>query len=176
MDNRSQGPQVPELAGLAEIADILGVSKQRVRELAAQDDAFPQPVAELKGGAIYVKPMIEEFKKHWTRQPGRPTKAQAQVTTELAHIPKVKGNVHQQIFRSTFNSVRRHDLSVDPNTPPGQSLYVALKITERGEGPEQFEPDYRSSVFQPEAPDKRYIERHAACNPPCYPFLTGPAD
>jgi hypothetical protein len=60
-----------ELAGLAEAAEILGVSKQRVTELRAQP-AFPAPVAELKSGPVWTRDSIEEFAQTRRRQPGRP--------------------------------------------------------------------------------------------------------
>lgn len=60
-----------ELAGLAEAAEILGVSKQRVTELRAQP-AFPEPLAELKSGPVWTRDSIEEFAVTRRRQPGRP--------------------------------------------------------------------------------------------------------
>lgn len=161
MYDRSRGPQFPELVGLAEIAAILGVSKQRVRELAAQDDTFPQPVAELIGGAIYVKSMIEEYKRQSTRQPGRPTKEHTQVMIEMKHIPKTRGDLAQQTFRMVFNAFRRHDLSVDPLTPAGQSLFRSRDAI-RKQYPNS-EPQYDTEFFQLEQPDQRYISQHAEC-------------
>lgn len=158
-----QPPQVPDLAGLAEAAAILGVSKQRVRELAERDDTFPLPVAELSGGAIYLKSMIEEFAKRRNRQPGRPGSQQARVADELAHIPKDRGDLGQQILRMIYNSTRRHDLSVDPLTPRGQTLFRAIKLAR--EDNMAFEPRYDQSFFQLEPSDRRYVELHARCCP-----------
>lgn len=156
-------PPVPDLAGLAEVAAILGVSKQRVRELAERDATFPLPVAELSGGAIYLKSMIEEFNKRWNRQPGRPGKHHRQVSEELAHIPKDKGDLGQQVLRMIYNNTRRHDLSVDPLTPRGQTLFRVIKLAQEGDA--DFEPRYDRSFFAPEPPDKRYVELHGQCCP-----------
>ena len=41
-----------DLVGTSEIADLLGVSRQRVHQLTARDD-FPEPLARLQAGAIW---------------------------------------------------------------------------------------------------------------------------
>ena len=161
-EHRQRSP-IPELAGLAEIAATLGVSKQRVRELAERDETFPSPVAELSGGAVYLKTMIEEFSKHWDRRPGRPSKSQAQVQAELAHIPRDRQDPGQQTLRMVYNAIRRHDLSIDSLTPRGQTLFHAIKLAKKQEA--SFAPRYDQSFFQPEPPDQRYTRLHAACCP-----------
>jgi predicted DNA-binding transcriptional regulator AlpA len=55
-----------ELMGIAEIADLLGVSTQRVDQLARQP-GFPQPVAELKAGRIWRREEVVG----WARTSGR---------------------------------------------------------------------------------------------------------
>lgn len=42
----------PELMGTAEVAALLGISRQRVLQL-AQQEGFPAPVAALKMGKIW---------------------------------------------------------------------------------------------------------------------------
>lgn len=54
------------LVGAAEIAVMLGVSRQRVHQLAASDN-FPEPVANLTAGTIWLREDVEE----WARQTGR---------------------------------------------------------------------------------------------------------
>jgi prophage regulatory protein len=44
-----------DLIGAAEIADLLGISRQRVHQLASTDATFPRPVAELSAGKIWLK-------------------------------------------------------------------------------------------------------------------------
>jgi hypothetical protein len=154
---------VPELAGLAEVAVILGVSKQRVRELAERDETFPSPIAELSGGAIYLKAMIEEFKRLRNPRPGHPGRHQARVLDELARIAKVKGNLGQQVLRMIYHNLRRHDLSVDPLTPRGQTLFRAIEMARQDVS--DFQPSYDELFFQPEPPDKRHAELHAQCCP-----------
>jgi prophage regulatory protein len=55
-----------DLVGLTEIAEMLGVSAQRVDQLARRDD-FPEPVAVLAAGRIWRRGDIER----WARGTGR---------------------------------------------------------------------------------------------------------
>lgn len=152
--------RILDLVGLAEIASILGVSKQRVQELAANDELFPPPVGRVSGGTVYMKSMIDAFAAHRSAKPGRPINSQIQVSTELTHIPKDRQNPAQQTLRMIYNITRLHDLKVDPSASRHQSLYVALKDTPSYDG---FEPRYDAEFFQPEAPEERYRVLHAAC-------------
>jgi hypothetical protein len=161
VDESDDQGQIPALAGLAEVAAILGVSRQRVRELSVRDDMFPLPVAELAGGAIYLKAMIEEYSKRWDRRPGHPGKHQAQVLDELKRILKDRTDINQQILRMIYHNLRRHDLAADPLTPRGQTLSRAIELARREVG--DFEPQYDRSYFLPQPPDSRYLRVHAQC-------------
>jgi prophage regulatory protein len=55
-----------DLVGLTEIAERLGVSAQRVDQLARRDD-FPEPVAVLAAGRIWRLGDIED----WAKSTGR---------------------------------------------------------------------------------------------------------
>lgn len=68
---RADSPTVPELMSAAEIADELGVSRQRVHQLRAAA-AFPSPLADLRGGAVWDARAIRKFASEWERKPGRP--------------------------------------------------------------------------------------------------------
>lgn len=161
MDGQEASQPLLELVGLAEIASMLGVSRQRVQEIAARDKLFPLPVAKVSGGGtLYMKSMIDTFNAHWTRTPGRPVSHQAQVSDELTHIPKDRQDPDQQTLRMIYNITRLHDLKVDPSTPPGQSLFLAIRQTSGQSG---FEPRYDAEFFRPEPPDERYRIFHADC-------------
>jgi predicted DNA-binding transcriptional regulator AlpA len=54
------------LIGAAEIAAILGVSRQRVDQLAKADD-FPPPVVEIAAGRVWSRDDVEA----WARATGR---------------------------------------------------------------------------------------------------------
>ena len=54
------------LVGTAEIADMLGVSRQRVHQLVTRPD-FPEPTAVLAAGMIWERSAVED----WARSTGR---------------------------------------------------------------------------------------------------------
>lgn len=64
-------PAIPELVGHAEIAELLGVSRQRAAQLASRPD-FPPAVMTLKAGPLRVRQDVEKWIPTWTRRPGRP--------------------------------------------------------------------------------------------------------
>jgi len=66
-------PPIPDLVGVAEVAEELQISKARVNEL--QDSpAFPEPVARLKSGPVWTRPSLTRFIDSWERRSGRPRK------------------------------------------------------------------------------------------------------
>lgn len=73
-DRRLAEPAFPPLAGVAEVAAMLEVSRQRVSQLASQG-GFPTPVARLAAGPVWREGDLSTFLKDWKRQPGRPRKA-----------------------------------------------------------------------------------------------------
>ncbi|MGH3430587.1 MAG: hypothetical protein ACRDQZ_23975 [Mycobacteriales bacterium] len=65
-------PDFPPLASAADAAEILGVSRQRVHQLAASNTRFPAPVARVGTGPLWTVPAIEHFARVWDRRPCRP--------------------------------------------------------------------------------------------------------
>jgi hypothetical protein len=63
---------LPELVGVAEVAEMLAVSKQRVSAL-KDEPWFPRPLAQLASGPVWSAAGIRKFASEWSRQPGRPT-------------------------------------------------------------------------------------------------------
>jgi len=59
-------PVAQDLVGVAEIAEMLGVTRQRVHQL-TRTPGFPAPVATLIGGRIYDRDEVER----WARKTGR---------------------------------------------------------------------------------------------------------
>ena len=55
------------LVGLAEIAELLGISRQRADIIAKTHDDFPQPTAVLSAGRIWKREAVEA----WARETGR---------------------------------------------------------------------------------------------------------
>lgn len=68
---RAKAPTMPELMSAAEIAEELSVSRQRVHQL-RELAAFPAPLAELGGGAVWDAVAVRKFAEGWDRKPGRP--------------------------------------------------------------------------------------------------------
>jgi hypothetical protein len=71
LDRALAASNVPELVGVAELADLLNVSRQRASELARSRE-FPKPWVVLKAGPVWKRSSIARFAGHWSRQPGRP--------------------------------------------------------------------------------------------------------
>jgi hypothetical protein len=60
------------LVGVAEIAGMIGVSRQRVNQLASSYSDFPEPEAELSAGRIWTREAIEGWlARHPKRKPGQ---------------------------------------------------------------------------------------------------------
>jgi hypothetical protein len=55
----------------AEIAQELGISRQRVHQL-RRTAMFPAPLADLRGVAVWDAVAVQKFSGDWKRQPGRP--------------------------------------------------------------------------------------------------------
>jgi predicted DNA-binding transcriptional regulator AlpA len=56
-----------DLAGTAEIAEMIGTVRQYVDRLSREDPLFPKPVATLKSGRIWKRADIEK----WAKATGR---------------------------------------------------------------------------------------------------------
>ena len=68
-----------ELLGLAEVAELLGVTKRTATRYAQRSD-FPEPIARLRAGPIWLRKDVVA----WARsgpppRPGRPLKAPKQI-------------------------------------------------------------------------------------------------
>jgi hypothetical protein len=69
-------PLLPPLAGVGELAELLGVSRQRASVI-ARSKGFPEPLADLAAGPVFSKWAIEAFAERWERKSGRPRKEPA---------------------------------------------------------------------------------------------------
>jgi hypothetical protein len=64
----------PALLGVAELAEVLHVSKPRASEL-AHSPTFPPPIMVLAAGPIWLKASVMRYVETWDRRPGRPVAA-----------------------------------------------------------------------------------------------------
>lgn len=71
----AHAPTLPELASATDAAQILGVARQRIHQLRAENPRFPAPVAEVALGPLWTRAAIEWFNTVWERKPGRPAGA-----------------------------------------------------------------------------------------------------
>lgn len=70
---RAESPTIPQLMSATEIAEELGVARQRVHQLRSMP-SFPAPLAELRGGAVWDAAAVRKFNAGWARKPGRPSR------------------------------------------------------------------------------------------------------
>jgi hypothetical protein len=64
-------PSFPDLIGVAELAERLGVSRQRAWTVTGRPD-FPEPVARLKATPVWTADSVRRFLDAWPRKAGRP--------------------------------------------------------------------------------------------------------
>lgn len=61
---------VEQLVGAAEVAEILGVSRQRVTQLTSRDD-FPTPAAVLAMGKVWLRDDVQQWADERDERLGR---------------------------------------------------------------------------------------------------------
>jgi predicted DNA-binding transcriptional regulator AlpA len=74
-DSELEIPNLPDLVSGPEAAKILGVSRQRVHQLATENTRFPTPAYRLGVGSLWLRAAIVRFSETWERKVGRPKKA-----------------------------------------------------------------------------------------------------
>jgi len=82
-------PNYPELVGVAELAEMLGVSKQRVSEL-ANKASFPRPIVSLKAGPVWDRTSVGNFLETWRRRPGRRPRVGAVIAQIAGQVTRPK--------------------------------------------------------------------------------------
>jgi predicted DNA-binding transcriptional regulator AlpA len=70
-DEDLERPQFPDVVTAPEVAEILGITRQRVHTLAAQNKDFP-PATRVGSVRCWYRAAIEQFKDEWNRQGGWP--------------------------------------------------------------------------------------------------------
>lgn len=68
--DQADQPNLPRLVSAAEVADQLGISRQRVHQLQSTA-GFPEPLYRLRTGPVWDARAIEAFATRWDRRPGR---------------------------------------------------------------------------------------------------------
>ncbi|MGW4873744.1 hypothetical protein [Streptomyces chartreusis] len=133
LDRRLEEPAVPELAGVSEIAEILGVtSRQRANQITKLSH-FPPPVAHLKSGPVYLREQVEAFGKRWDRSGGRPFKPVEVTGAEAALLTVLRDTMHDREPETNFAGMA--SLWVDRSSE-GENLLEALFPARNEETPE----------------------------------------
>lgn len=63
-------PSQPQVLGVAEVAALLGVSRQRLAVIRREHESFPEPFATLAATPLWYCSAIEQWLKSWPRRPG----------------------------------------------------------------------------------------------------------
>ncbi|SDU77045.1 helix-turn-helix transcriptional regulator [Jiangella alkaliphila] len=71
-DAEQERPTLLDLVSGPEAAEILGVSRQRVHQLAHEHPDFPAPAYQLGVGSLWFRAGVEAFGQRWERRAGRP--------------------------------------------------------------------------------------------------------
>lgn len=107
-------PNFPELVGIAEVAQILGVTRQRASQLQTKT-TFPAPVAVLKAGPVWTRPSLNAFAEQWERRPGHPRKeppAPLDQETVDEMVATVRNQLEADLERQQQQQARMHDSRV----------------------------------------------------------------
>ena len=70
LERQNTLPALPELVGVAEVAELLEVTRQRASAL-ARSSGFPAPVVTLRSGPVWTRGSVDRFVEGWPRRPGR---------------------------------------------------------------------------------------------------------
>jgi hypothetical protein len=70
-ERRAFRSTLPVLLGASEVAELLGVSRQRVHQLRSHTQ-FPAPIVEVAMGPLWDERAVQKFGREWARKPGRP--------------------------------------------------------------------------------------------------------
>ena len=87
MDRRVQEPSLPTLAGMQEVAGLLGVTRARVNQLLAEHSDFPEPVQRVAMGPLWVASTISAYGNRRPRTAGRPAAAARPPIAALLQAP-----------------------------------------------------------------------------------------
>ncbi|MEQ4610882.1 hypothetical protein ABMX48_32890 [Streptomyces cavourensis] len=75
VEQEAKCPRPQDLVITKDIAEQLGVSRQRVAQLASDHPDFPPPIARTAAGPIYTQESVSLFAAGWERSPAsRPTR------------------------------------------------------------------------------------------------------
>jgi DNA-binding CsgD family transcriptional regulator len=154
-----KGPE--RYAGVTEVAQMLGVSKQRIREL-RDLEGFPAPVEELAAGPVWAVSSLRRFESEWRRRPGRPSRlwsdAVRLVRDQAAHdqLPTNLTERERQVLSllvegiSTSEIADRLHVSSEATRATLRRLYAKLGVGSRIELAAKALRDGISEISEPD--------------------------
>lgn len=162
----------PELMSSADVAHHLKVSRQRVHQLRSTT-AFPEPLANLRGGPVWDAAAIRAFASTWTRKPGRPLNAvgsTGRMTVVVPvfvpddEVPRVIGAEVQRALHGTGMWAMRCQYRLDSAAvDDGGDHYEVVFGLVPGDGPgDETIPDvpgYRPTAFEYNPESSRSLHR-----------------
>lgn len=97
-------PKVPELAGIAEVARLAGVSRQAVTNWRARYADFPKPVAQLEATPVFVVAVV----RAWVEKRAEAERKRAQAREdELAEARKRREEAAEQRLVDAWDASQR---------------------------------------------------------------------
>ena len=81
-------PPFPELVGIAEVASLLDITRQRASALQTRAD-FPAPVQVLASGPVWRRDDLTNFELTWDRKSGRPVTWERLVSKRRADVDAI---------------------------------------------------------------------------------------
>lgn len=103
LEAEQQITPMPELVGASEVADILGVTRQRVHQLnenSRRTRDFPHPLVQVRMGPLWDARAIRVFSDRWARRPGRPrTRRAAELSDPHATVSSTVTTGRQAAIR-----------------------------------------------------------------------------
>lgn len=71
-ERMAYAPTLPQVLSAVEVADVLGVTRQRVNQLSKSSPDFPTPLFTPRSGPLWERFAIEAFARSRNRNAGRP--------------------------------------------------------------------------------------------------------
>lgn len=93
--------------GVAEVAELLGVAKQRIGQLIRDNDLAPQPVAALRSGPVWKLADWTLFQRNWVRKNGRPSKEMQETSDKIGRVQAIHLERMQAYATEDYERARR---------------------------------------------------------------------
>lgn len=123
--------QGPNIGGVSEVSELLGVSRQRVASLRSRP-GFPEPLAELAAGPIFDLDAIRRWESSSKRRPGRPRRSKDRVIGNRYQLegPPIGEGGFGKVYKAT-----------DRHAGDGDRDVVAVKVLDPQDSDDEVDFD-----------------------------------